>query len=253
MWKGFLPADDIRFFYSLSGGALMDFGTYNVSCLRQMLDDARPEVTSTTFRPFPKQDIRRDGQVEEQIDEAVTATYKSKAGADGLIVADFAMTGGYPLFPSAWTTNWPSVTWPKCVVELGEKELESSSQPDGEVHTVTRKVTLWNHIMPTIYHTINVQDQHAIRRGSQEVRSWTETKTIKAYDWPDKTDSRAGADWWSTYRHQLEEFVNHVQGRKGSGVWIDGEDSIAQMDVIDRTYEKGGLKIRPSSSFTLDG
>jgi hypothetical protein len=54
---------------------------------------------------------------------------------------------------------------------------------------------------------------------------------------------------WSTYRHQLEQFVNKVRGREGSGVWIAGEYSINQMRVVDMAYKKAGLPIRPTSSY----
>ena len=56
-----------------------------------------------------------------------------------------------------------------------------------------------------------------------------------------------GEKSWSTYRYQLEEFVNRVKGRDGSGAWIQGEESIKQMDMLDKTYEKAGMELRPSS------
>jgi len=37
LWNGTFPNDDIRFIYDLSGGTLMDLGTYMVLSLRQML------------------------------------------------------------------------------------------------------------------------------------------------------------------------------------------------------------------------
>jgi hypothetical protein len=49
----------------------------------------------------------------------------------------------------------------------------------------------------------------------------------------------------------LEEFINKIKGRQGSAVWIDGEESIAQMETIDRTYEKAGLEPRPSGDFEI--
>ena len=56
-------------------------------------------------------------------------------------------------------------------------------------------------------------------------------------------------NWWTTWRCQLEEFVNRVKGREGSGVWVDAEESIAQMLAIDEIYRKVGLQIRPSSTY----
>ena len=60
-------------------------------------------------------------------------------------------------------------------------------------------------------------------------------------------DGKNGKDWWATYRYQLEEFVNLVKKRKGSGVWVDGEDSIRQMEMIDVAYLKAGLPLRATS------
>jgi hypothetical protein len=47
----------------------------------------------------------------------------------------------------------------------------------------------------------------------------------------------------------LEQFVNKVNGRPESGVWLDGEDSINNMKVIDMAYEKAGMPLRPTSSY----
>jgi hypothetical protein len=45
----------------------------------------------------------------------------------------------------------------------------------------------------------------------------------------------------------LEEFVNKIKCREGSGVWMPHEDSIHQLEMIDSAYAKAGLPIRPSS------
>lgn len=253
LWKGQFPSTDIRFRYSMSGGCLMDFGTYNLSCLRQILG-VEPEVVSASYRGMPEDG---SGDVEREIDQAIKATYKTPDGARATLVADLATKGGWPSFlPTSWTKDWPSFGWPKCVVELEEKEVEVEaevSRTAGQSHTLKRNVTLWNHLGPSIYHRIDVLDIHVIRGSDGSVvKTWTDSKQVKAYVWIDREEGHmAGAEWWTTYRHQLEQFVNKVKGRKGSGVWVDGQDSIAQMEAIDRTYEKAGLKPRPTSDFTL--
>lgn len=245
--KGAFPKDDIRFNYSLSGGALMDFGTYNVSCLRQILR-SEMEVVDASYRG---RTVEREG--DEQIDQAIRANYKTASGSTAEFVADLASSGGWPAFlPSSWTQNWPSMGWPKCVVELKEKEVEADqSVGTGELHTVQRKVTFWNHLAPSIYHRIDVVDTHAVRSEGSVVRTWIDRQTIKAYHWLNK-DNLVNVDWWPTYRYQLEEFVNRIRGRPGSGVWVDGADSIGQMEAIDYTYAKAGLKPRPTSQFRLE-
>lgn len=252
MPKGQFPENDIRFSYSLAGGCLMDFAAYNISHIRQMLDDPHPKVQSVVIRTHENSGTAFpvEGQHPEQVDEAVSASYISRTGARGHVVADMTSKGGWPLLPRSWTQNWPSVGWPKCTAELGEKQVDAHD--NGETHFVQRTVTLYNHIFPHVYHCITVEDNHMIRHESQEIRSWLERKNVKAYTWPRYPDNRYGMEWWTTYRYQLEEFVNKIKGRQGNGVWNNKEDSISQMEVIDETYRKGNLKLRPTSRFIVD-
>ncbi|KAJ6023013.1 hypothetical protein N7499_008331 [Penicillium canescens] len=250
LFKGVIPFDDIRWRYDLAGGAMMDFGTYTVNCLRQILREEPSQVIETQWRGVPSS--QSDRAECQQIDQAMTATYKTESGATGSIIADLATSGGWPLLPSSWTKNLPSIGWPKCEAELGEKEVESPKSADGEKHFVKRKVTLWNHLAPSIYHRIDVEDTHTIHRDGTLLKMWKESQNLKSYSWPSGgKQAYAGEDWWSTYHCQLHEFVNKIKGREGSGVWVDGDDSIKQMDAIDRTYEKAGMKLRPTSKFEL--
>lgn len=254
--RGYFGKDDIRFRYALSGGCNMDLATYCVSQIRQILGDSRPKVESVTFRTLSKSE-HPENEVEdlEQIDEAVTATFKSKTGAVGRIGSDFALTGTF------LGMKVPKLEWAKCIAELEEKEVSGEEEEgkqtklgDGEKHYVQRMVTLYNHIGPVVYHSIVVEDKHSIKRdGTTTVKSWTQKNTIKAYDWPDKSDGRQGGASWSTYRYQLEEFVNRVKGRKGTGVWVEHQSSMDQMAVLDEMYEKGGLKVRPSRAVEVEG
>lgn len=234
--KWVLPHDDIRWRYNLAGGALMDFGTYPLSCLRQVLREDPLKVLEASGRtdlPF------KPGKAEsEPAEQAITATYRTESGATGRLVADLATT-------TSWMRALPGFGWPKCEVELGEKYI-------GDAHSVSRKLTMWNHLMPSIYHRIDVEDTHKVYRGGEVSKTWNESKFVKAYTWaPGDNRGVTGQDWWTTYFYQLNEFVNRVKGRGGSGVWVDGEDSIKQMEAIDRTYLKAGMKVRPTSTFEL--
>jgi hypothetical protein len=94
---------------------------------------------------------------------------------------------------------------------------------------------------------------HTIRTVSDKkiLKTWTEKKSEKAYKWPE--DRKAPGDpGWTTYRHQLEQFVNRVKGREGSGIWVSCEDSVKQMEMIDSAYTKSGMDLRPTSSFQLE-
>ncbi|KZV71739.1 NAD-binding protein [Peniophora sp. CONT] len=66
----------------------------------------------------------------------------------------------------------------------------------------------------------------------------------------ERTEKHYGKEGWSTYRYQLEAFVDKVRGRKPQH-WYDGEDSIQDMTWIQKVYEETGLGARPASSFKL--
>ena len=64
MPKGFMPYTDIRFKYSLAGGAVMDFGTYNINCLRQIFGTEPEECVEATHRGIPPPGDREIDEVE---------------------------------------------------------------------------------------------------------------------------------------------------------------------------------------------
>lgn len=53
---------------------------------------------------------------------------------------------------------------------------------------------------------------------------------------------------WTTYRYQPQESVNKIGERPGSGGWMEAENSIKQMKMIDGAYAKAGLPLRPTSA-----
>ena len=94
VFAGMLPLSDIRFKYELSGGTLMDFGTYNVSVLCSCFAAEPTEITSATYRPMP-------AGHDQNIDEALYATYHFPNGGVGKISMDLQARGGY---------RWPTLT-----------------------------------------------------------------------------------------------------------------------------------------------
>ncbi|KAH8111016.1 NAD-binding protein [Phellopilus nigrolimitatus] len=95
-------------------------------------------------------------------------------------------------------------------------------------------VELFNYVMPHSYHSITVTPS----RGKRRVE--------KAYTYADGL----GEDWWSSYRYQLEFFVDKVRGREPR-LWMEGDDSVSNMEWIEKIYEKTGLGSRPKSDFVL--
>lgn len=235
--KGALPNDDIRFQYALSGGCLMDFGSYNVQTLRQAFGTEPIECVEASVRRMP-------AGLDQNIDQAFSATWKFPNGGLGSIVSDLAATGGYSV---PWLTkDLPAVKVPMCSVKHLEKIIQRPDLQDME-EAVTKTVIIWNLTFASIWHRIDVVEDHVLRQTTDGriQKKWTNMTYFKQYNYVDSH----GDDTWTTHRYQLEQFVNRVRGRRGSGVWIDGEDSIRQMEMIDQAYEKAGMPLRPSSSY----
>ncbi|RPA72589.1 NAD binding oxidoreductase [Ascobolus immersus RN42] len=99
------------------------------------------------------------------------------------------------------------------------------------------KITFTNFIMPHVFHSIQVTDENG------------KTETIKAYEGGPKWKN-TGESWWSTYRYQMEALVDKIRGKEPAH-WLEGEDTIAEMDTVDAILEKSGLgkrvgKVQPS-------
>jgi hypothetical protein len=248
-WKGFVPATDIRLNYELSGGCLMDFAVYNMVCIQDVLEDSRPKVDDVRFRLWDDPVSKSQGGPSGQIDVAVECTLTNKAGVTATLTSDMSKVGDWPIVPRDWSKTWPSAGWPKCVVECDPIGVKDSSPTiEGSKHTVQRTLTLWNPVLMHLWHSIEIVDVHTRQTSDGETTTWTEKQTIKAYSWRDVNKNLPGEFWWSTYRYQLEELVNRIKGREGSGVWMSLEDSVGQMETVDKIYVSGGLNIRPTSS-----
>lgn len=110
--------------------------------------------------------------------------------------------------------------------------------PSIVVETAKAKIYFYNAMMPHIYHYIGITDK-ALGRATYE------KQYAGGSQWKD-----VGKPYWSTYRYQLEAFVDRVRGREPAH-WITLEESIAQMETIDDVYRKSGLPLRPTSVLAL--
>ena len=84
---------------------------------------------------------------------------------------------------------------------------------------------MFNYPSPTIYHYITVE-----KRGEK-------ARTEKAYTFPEGRMEGKGEDWWTTYRYQLEAFIDKLKGRTPQ-TWLDKEDAVANMEWIEQIYAK---------------
>ncbi|GKT94089.1 oxidoreductase domain containing protein [Colletotrichum tofieldiae] len=224
---------DIRFQYDLAGGALMDLGTYCVSGIRQTFGREAEECLEARFETMPAP--------EEKTDHAWRIVWRMKGG--GTAETEGGLRAG--LF---------DMGMPRLSVSHKEMAVDDATLPAGQEKTRKRRVDFANFMMGGVWHRIDVKDDFVIKRtGTGEVvRRWTQKTARKAYTFEEAgvKGKGEGEEWWFTYRHQLEQFVNRVKGRE-TGVWIDGEDSINQMRMIDMAYEKAGLPLRRSPGVTI--
>ncbi|KAF2000669.1 NAD(P)-binding protein [Amniculicola lignicola CBS 123094] len=227
---GLVAKDDIRLQYETSGGVMLDFGTYAVSAIRQIYG-SEPKLTTATYRPLPKGG-------DAKIDEAMSATYEFANGGTASVSADLAARGRWGLPSFRDCPMW---------LRVDLRPVEESGEAGG-VRKVTRKsFTFYAYMMPTVWHRIDVVTTIEMAKDGKVVNTKTEKESKKVYKWAEGSgEGKKGEEWWSTYRYQLEAFVDRVKGREGSAVWVENEDSIRHVEALDRTYEGAGLPVRPT-------
>lgn len=223
--------DDIRFQYGLAGGALMDLGTYCLSAIRQTYKTEAEECLDASFKVMPAP--------EDKADHSFRSTWRMAGG--GTAEAEGTLRAGLLDFEA-----------PRLSVTHKETVVEDAELPIGQEKTRRRKIYFVNFMFGGFWHRIDVEDEFVVRSKSSgaEVKKWTERQSKKAYTFREAGIEGSGEDYWLTYRHQLEQFVNRVKGRD-TRVWIDGHDSIAQMRMIDMAYDKAGLPLRESPNVSV--
>ncbi|KAI3397093.1 hypothetical protein diail_11236 [Diaporthe ilicicola] len=222
--------DDIRFDYGLAGGSLMDVGTYTVKAVRTVLG-VEPEVCTEA-------DLKRMPPPRERCDGMFRAQFRFPGDVIGEV------EGG--LRGSKYSLSWPTLTVRHRAVAVKGVDVEEGTEVKR-----TRKIVFVNFMFAPIYHRVDIEDEFVVtKKGTEEiVRKYTKKETKKAYTFREMGEDHPGEIYWITYRHMLEQFVNRVRGREGTGVFVSHEDSMAQMRALDMVYEKSGLGLRPTSEY----
>lgn len=222
---GTLVADDVRFQYDLAGGATMDliYVLSTASYFAGFQHDTVTEVEKATPR------ISSDNaQIDEAMDVELLFKTPGKPDVRCSTHADLAEPKLLGLLPKYWNLA------PSCTIEL-----ERAS------------IVFQNFVGPHVTHSINVfaKDGNGNLTGAKE--SFTQYKG--GPQWGER-----GEKWWTSYRFQLEAFVDLVrakqQGREdteGPGSWHSLETSRDVMAVIDAVYDKAGLDRRQSRGLGL--
>ncbi|KAJ5591826.1 uncharacterized protein N7459_002195 [Penicillium hispanicum] len=115
--------------------------------------------------------------------------------------------------------------------------------PAVEVETEKAVLCFYNFAMPHLYHWIRVREKGGSGMG---------TVYRKQYEggplWGRvavSTGEKGGRTGWSSYRWQLEAFVDAVQGRTPA-FWVAGQESVWMMECVDAVYRAAGLPVRES-------
>jgi predicted dehydrogenase len=231
----FVSKDHIHFNYNLAGGTMMGMGTYNFAALRLIFGAEPEECLSADVKAFTE-------GVHHDCDYEFKTKFRFPNGGIG---EAFSTLQG----PTFWHPSYATVTHRQ--VEVPDKTL-----PIEQVKLVTREVTIHGFIHAVFWHRVDVKDSFEIRDKDtgKLIKKWTESKWHKAHTGKEAGGELAKIDsepYWMSFRYQLEAFVNKVKGRE-TAYWVDREDSIRQMKMVDMAYEKSGLGVRPTSNYKVN-
>ncbi|KAJ8463956.1 hypothetical protein ONZ51_g9914 [Trametes cubensis] len=145
-----------------------------------------------------------------RIDRGMHAAFEFPSSVTGETYADFAMPGWGPF---GLIPRMPKLSV-KVALEGGDIEY-------------------YNYPLAGSYHWIKVKP----RKGR--------ARTEKAYKHPDGTGDAS----WTTYRYQLEAFVDKVRGRTPQ-YWTDPQTTVLQMECVEGMYAAAGMPPRIRSTYT---
>ncbi|KAI1454761.1 oxidoreductase domain-containing protein [Annulohypoxylon moriforme] len=232
-WK--FAADDIRYRYDLGGGALMDLGAYTASALTHVFGGVAEECEESTTQP---------GSYDSRCDRLFKVRYRFPGGGHGEMEGDLKAPLDR-LSPDIHVVHNPIVV-PS--TDAGIK------LPEGQEVVRTRKIKFTTFVQPTYLHSIQIDDEFTTRKigdASGHIKKWTSSKTVKAYTFSEAGIDQPGESYWTTYRYQLEQFVNKVRGRD-TQQWVSSNDSINTTKMIDMAYAAAKLPLRPTSEYKLE-
>ena len=200
---GALAKDDIRFNFDLGGGAAMD-GGYVASAACYF-------AGATKDSEFEVKEAKaRLLASDPRIDEVMVATMEIRTpGRKPATAKTDADLRPPPILGFIPRLYGPSV----------EIELEKV------------KIIFDDFIAPSVFHVVVIGNKETGRRK-------TEKRYIGGTEW-----GETGEKWYSTYRWQLEAFVNRIRGKEEGG-WVSLDESEVVMKYIDGLYEKTELAAR---------
>ncbi|KAG4258074.1 hypothetical protein FPRO03_03029 [Fusarium proliferatum] len=228
-----IPKGNAQLEYNLGGGTMLHLGTYPMYALRQIMGEDPEECMSCKVRSVPP-----PGDLS---DEFAKTRFRFPNGRMGNVIIN----------ARASITTFPTFNISVCHKEI---KLDDMTLPKEQTKWKLRKLSVSNFLISSFWHRIDIVDEYTIRddRNDKDLKKWTVKQSKKVYTFKDAGIDEPSEPFWSSYRHLLEQFVNRVRGKQGSGLWVGHEDSIAQARMIDMAYDKSGLPLRPTREFRLE-
>jgi predicted dehydrogenase len=216
---GAIGKDDIRFQYSLAGGSCMDI-TYVFSATSYFAVSDLTKAKVEVLEAKPRINAR-----DPNVDDAMHATYTLTEPNGHKVVCQVEPSLSEPwlwgIIPRIWDMPYVRVVLEKATINFP------------------------NFPGPWLGHEITVTDN----------KTGKVVKKLSQYKDGPQWGAR-GEKWWTTYRYQLEAFVEGVRAVQGGktvqevdkgleGVpWVPLAESVAEIGIIDKVYEKAGLPLR---------
>lgn len=222
--SGIFSPDDPRFKYEFAGGASMDL-IYVVSSAAYFAG-LMPESTTVVQKAIP-----RLSASDALVDEAMVTelSIKPSDSSSSTVSCSLHCDLMQPKLLRTIPKIWESV--PTCTVELEKAQIHYE-----------------NFVGPHLNHSIVIK--HKNDKGGFTGKKETVTCYQGSSMW-----GETGERWWTSYRYQLEAFVNVVRAVDSGGLdaaaafqpWLSLEESKAVMAVVDAIYAKAGLPERKSA------
>jgi len=189
--------DDIRFDYTLGGGAMMDLGCYAMSCIQYLSSSIEATVVSATHEPFVPPSAPAD--YVRNVDRRTDAKLELANGVTASLACDLGMPPIWGFIP-----RFPQI---RVVVDC---ELGS--------------INMLNFVLPTLYHSITVK----IRGGHTRVEKvyqgkkgeeWWTTYRFQLEALVDRVRGRETDDTWLTKDESVlvMEWIEKVYNKTGMG------------------------------------
>ncbi|KAJ7045736.1 NAD(P)-binding protein [Mycena alexandri] len=162
----------------------------------------------------------------------------------------YELGGGSTMDPGSYAVNvvrYLSSSNPTAVLTATAVPYTYTSLPQHQKvdKSFTATLALENEIIGEPHSNLSVPKIFGIIPRIPKLTATKSATREKAYSFK---GAAKGEDWWTTYRYQMEAFVDKIQGRTPQ-TWLEPQDTIDNMKWIEAIYAKDGFGSRPHSQY----